>query len=177
MKPLPLTQLLLLLLPLFMCSVILAQDNTSVDENKIEQEEINNFIGAWTGTLTYVDYNSGEPYTMPCDLDIQKTMKKNQLALSYIYPNEPKANNKGRLRISKDGTRINKKRITNKFLNADGQMEIYTENTGKDGNEGKKALIRNMYKIGDKELIFRKDIKFEGSTDWLRRNEYTFERK
>ena len=50
-------------------------------------------FGKWKGTLTYLDYTSGKPYTMPCNIKVSKDgSNAQQLILAFEYPNEPKAN-------------------------------------------------------------------------------------
>jgi len=171
-----LIQFLLILTSLLYGVYLNAQDNSSLKENKIEQDDIRKFIGEWNGKLTYLDYSSGKSYSIPCDLVISGKRKKKKLALKYTYPNEPKANSKGKIKFSKDRTLINKKRIRYKTTNPEGQTEIVTEVKGKDGNERKKALIRNIYKIGDNDLVIRKEVKFEDSNEWILRNEYAFKK-
>lgn len=156
--------------------MVIAQ-SASLDNVKIESKELTKFIGNWTGKLTYLDYSSGKPYSMPCDLTVVEKKPGKSLTLNYEYPNEPKANSKGSINIAKDGTMVNNKRITSKSVNSDGHMKIITEYIGSDGNNKKKALIRNVYIVGQRNFIIRKDVKFKGAKDWVMRNEYNFTRQ
>lgn len=169
-------RILLFVILFFSSSILSSQNSSSSKDYKLELEEINKLIGKWTGSLTYLDYSSGNLYPMPCDLMIDKKRNIKKLVLHYIFPNEPKANSKEKITFSKDRSLINKKRILSKSINSEGQIEIYTENSGKDGNEGKKATIRNIYKIGDSDFIMRKEVKFEGTDEWIMRNEFKFKK-
>lgn len=162
---------------LFSSSILIAQ--TSIDSNKrfIEKSDIQNLMGEWDGTLTYIDYNTSNPYSMPSQLEIKTKKKHQKLLLYYTYPNEPKANSKSKIRISKDRSKINNKSIISRTKLLDGTTQIITEFSGKDGNDHKSATIRNIYIIGDETFIVRKEVQFDGTTEWLKRNEYNFNRK
>ena len=51
---------------------------------------------------------------------------------------------------------------------------VKTEHSGKDNK--KKATIRNIYIISEDKFVISKEVKFEDSNEWLRRNEYSFTR-
>ena len=141
-------------------------------ENKINAEDLQRLLGDWTGSLTYMDYSSNKPYTMPANLSITARNPKNHLSLFYIYPNEADANGKGKIKVSRSGMKINKKEVISKKVLMDGQVEITTEYKGKDNR--KKALIRNVYVIGDNQFVMRKEIMFDDTEYWQVRNEYSF---
>jgi len=62
-------------------------------------------------------------------------------------------------------------------MTEDGVVQIVTEFSGKDGNENKNALIRNIYTIEANTFDIRKEVLFEGSKEWKKRNEYNFIKK
>lgn len=161
--------LILSLLLLFATSAI-AQN--SENGNKLNPKELKTLVGEWEGSLTYLDYSSGKPYTMPANASIKPGKNEYQLAGAYIYPNEPKANSNFKLTISEDGKTFNKKDITSKRTMEDGNIEITTEYSGKDDN--KKAQIKNIYIIGASTFKIRKEVMFPDSEDWIKRNEYSF---
>jgi len=160
-------------------SVVIGQTETTSEKNKIEiQKDIaKNLIGEWEGTLTYIDYNTNEPYSMPVELVIQSKRKDRKLILNYTYPNEPKANSKGKLVISKDRRFLNGKPIVSRSMTEDGIVQVVTEFEGKDGNDNKNALIKNFYTHGMDTFNIRKEVLFEGSKEWKMRNEYSFTKK
>lgn len=138
-------------------------------------EDLGVLLGEWEGSLTYIDYSSNKPYTMPANLSVSQGKNENQLSLYYTYPNEPKANSKGRISLSKDGKALNKEAVKSKQSMPDGQVLITTEYSGKDNN--KKAIIRNLYSISEERFVIRKEVQFENNVEWLKRNEYSFKRK
>ncbi len=140
----------------------------------ITPNDLKIILGKWTGSLTYIDYSTNNPYTMPSNVDVKPGKNEKQLLLLFTYPNEPKANSKDKIRISENGQLLNKKAVISKENMANGHIEITTEYIGKDNN--KEALMRNIYILGDKQFIIRKDVKFKNSASWMKRNEYNFKR-
>jgi len=140
---------------------------------------INDFtsvIGNWKGSLTYLDYTSGKPYTMPADVIVSTEPQLNRVILEYKYPNEPHANGKDTLKISKEGTMLDAAFVKEKKLLADSTLRIVTERNGFDGNDHRKAVIRHTWIISAAVFSNREDIKFEGEQNWIERNQYTFHR-
>ena len=169
-----LTKLLTVFALLFSFKNYAQQAIIESSERMLNSEDLEILLGDWTGSLTYIDYSSKKPYTMPANLNVKQGKNKNQLVLFFIYPNEPKANNKDKIMVSKNGEKLNEKVVKSKQVLSNGQVQITTEYNGKDNN--RKALIRNLYVLGSKQFVIRKEIKFEDSNVWLKRNEYYFER-
>jgi hypothetical protein len=114
---------------------------------------------------------------MPANVSINiNTKNSNQIIFSYQYPNEPKANGNDTLEIKKDGTMIDDGKVIVKKINTDGFLQIETERDGIDGNERKKAIIKHIYILSNKIFISRKEVKFIGEQNWIKRNEYSFAR-
>jgi hypothetical protein len=133
-------------------------------------------FGKWRGTLTYLDYTSGKPYTMPCNITVRKDeSNSNQVILAYEYPNEPKANGKDTIIISTDGRMIDDEQVVSKEK-GNGLLKIISERNGVDGNDSKKAVIRHVYSIGKKSFSVRKEVRFDGDEKWILRNEYKMSR-
>lgn len=149
---------------------------TSVDKSEriVTPEDLKIILGEWTGTLTYVDYNTNKPYTMPSNVDVKQGKNENQLFLFITYPNEPNANSKDKIKISKNGLKLNKNAVKSIQKLSNGQVLVTTEYLGKDNNMA--ALIRNVYLLGEKQFVIKKEVKFENSDEWIKRNEYNFNR-
>ncbi|MCO4822426.1 MAG: hypothetical protein KC469_10180 [Flavobacteriaceae bacterium] len=143
-------------------------------QNIITTDNLKTLLGEWVGTITYTDYSTNKPFTMPANLIVKPGKNNHQLILNISYPNEPNANSEDKIKISKDGTQLNKIDIKSKQNLPNGQIQITTQYSGKDNR--KKALIKNIYIIGNSEFIIRKEVKFENSDDWLMRNEYKYSR-
>ena len=143
-------------------------------QNIVTKDDLQILLGKWTGTLKYIDYGSNKPYTMPANLIVEQGKNENQILLFNNYPNEPKANSKDKIKISKNGELLDNKKVKSKEKLADNQIQIITEYSGKDNK--KKALIRNIYIIGEKKFVIRKEVKFNNSEEWIVRNKYSYNR-
>ena len=144
-------------------------------QSKIFPADLDNIVGDWKGSLTYLDYQTNKPFTMPANLVVKQGKNQYQLVLIKVYPNEPKANSKERLKISKDGFRLNKHVVTSRSDLENGQLLIQTEYKGKDNK--KKGLIRNSYIMGKNSFIIRKEVQFDYTDDWIKRSEFNYFRK
>ena len=91
------------------------------------------------------------------------------------YPNEPKANNSTRLKISDDGRVINGHAIVSRIEHPDGGIEYQMEYEGKD--DSKKAIIRQTLIIGPDVFIRQKEVKFNPNESWILRNTFSYVKK
>jgi hypothetical protein len=140
----------------------------------LQIKDLSSSVGHWKGKLTYLDYSSGKPYTMSANIKISLTENKNGYIMGYEYPNEPQAN-------SKDTTYIvnklfGKDKIVEFKKAADGGFTLVTEIAGEDGNDHKKAILRHTYLFNSNTFSVVKDVKFEGTDKWIKRNEYLLNR-
>lgn len=164
----------ILLIGFFLLTVILMQaqkkSNRLIDDfMKVE--------GNWTGQLTYLDYSSGKPYTMSADLEIKRISNTNEFLFVHTYPKEKSANKTDTLSISKDGQYIGKEKLVSRTKLSNGDIRIITEKEGKDGNDGKKATIRQTYILGNTSFFTQKDVLFSGKTVWIKRHEYVYKKQ
>ena len=154
---------------IFVSSNILAQKTAVLQKADLEM-----LCGSWKGSLTYLDYQTGKPYTMPANANISAIAQTNHLLVEMIYPNEPKANGKDTLLVNETLTSFEGNKIISRKLLSDGAVEIITIRNGKDGNDNKNASIRKTYTIGSNKFVNRKDVQFEGTAEWIKRNEYSY---
>ena len=131
-------------------------------------------LGEWKGSLTYLDYSSGKPFTMPANVTLTNSANQNELVFAFTYPKEPKANGNDTLHIGNQGMEIDGAAVVSKKVNLDGVLEIITEKKSVDGNDNKKAVIRHIYTIYNNTFSNRKEVKFDGEEKWILRNEYSF---
>ena len=165
-------------LSIILSLALLITVNTNAQTSfKIIQKDFNKLSGTWQGTLTYLDYSSGKPYTMPANIEVNRIKKTNQFVFSNIYPNEMSANSRDTITISADGKYIDKELIKSRRKLPNGDIEIITEEPGKDGNDNKPAIFRHTYTIGLSTYTNKKDVKFEGETVWINRHEYSYKKK
>jgi hypothetical protein len=139
--------------------------------------DFNQLVGSWKGALTYLDYSSGKPYTMPADITIKQLDKTNSFVFYNIYPNETSANSIDTISLSADGKYIDKALIKSRRKLKNGDIEIVAEEKGKDGNDNRNATFRHTYFIGKTHYSKKKEVQFEGETNWIKRHEYAYTRK
>lgn len=159
----------------FTCLFILFVAFVAFKADKINMsvKDFKPVLGKWKGTLTYLDYKSGKPYTMPANVIIfGNVTNTNQLIVGYIYPNEPKANSNDTLTIER--TMINKARVVSKKTLPNKTVEIITEIQGVDGNNNNSAILKHTYIVGKNVFSVRKEVQFDGDTTWIQRNIYSF---
>lgn len=156
------------------CSITIC--SAQYDQN-VSVNDFVTLIGSWQGTLTYLDYSSGEPFTMPADIDIGRIEKTRKFVFSNIYPNETNANSIDTIAVSDEGKFINNESVRSRRQLINGKTEIITEESGKDGNDNRSAVFRHSYIIGKDTFTIKKEVQFLGETEWIRRHEYSFTRK
>jgi hypothetical protein len=132
--------------------------------------------GNWKGSLTYIDYSSGKPYTMPVNAGIIQAMQANGFIVMLSYPDEPKANGNDTFFISQNGKLFNGAKIVKLHRLKDEGIIITTATNGQDGNDNKKAVLKHIYTITKNSFSNRKEVKFTGKKNWQLRNEYKFNR-
>lgn len=154
---------------LFCLFFVLSQAQT-----KVSNEDLTPLIGSWEGTITYLDYQTNKPFTMSANVNISSSKKEGLYLLQYIYPTEPNANSKEKLRLSKDGKSINKREIILSERLDNGSLKIHVLKKGKD--DRKTAQLRYTYLISDFEFIILKEVQFVEESDWIKRSEYRFKK-
>lgn len=142
----------------------------STNAQSFQIKDLATSVGNWEGKLTYLDYASGKPYTMLANIKISLTENKTGYIMGYEYPKEPHAN-------SKDTTFVvnqlfGKDKIVEFKKAVDGGFTLVTEVEGEDGNDYKKAILRHTYTLKTNNYSVVKDVKFNGTDKWIKRNEY-----
>jgi len=161
-------------LTIFLMAFLILDASFLRAQSKISQEDLKPLIGNWHGSLTYLDYSSGKPYTMPANIQIKLSNDAKDLIIANIYPNEPKANSVDTLKISDNGTMINRETVVSISKLKNGSKQIVTEISGKDGNDNKAAIIRHTYAFDKNSFSNRKDVQFAGEKTWIKRHEYLY---
>ena len=155
--------LMIILSTLFITTISLAQTTISIKDF----ESLNNTN--WKGTLSYLDYQSGEISNVETTLQIKIEGDKVKSNMQYTY--EPNKNNKSSVQIKKSGTHYgNEKIVSNTFKN--GTRTIVTTYTGKDDN--RKANIFITHKFNNTCYKIQKKVVFINTNESIVRNTYTF---
>ncbi len=165
-------KLFLLSIGFMLCAV-----TVTAQRRKCSLQDFNALIGSWKGSLTYLDYSSGKPYTMRADLEVSAIQGSGNLLFANLYPNEPKANSADTFRISPDGKFIDQERVISRKKSKDGSLEIITQTTGVDGNDHQEAIIKHVYNISPSYFSIRKEVRFNNEKDFIKRHEYAYSKK
>ena len=159
-------QYILFILAVFICGFSHAQ--------RVAINDLSNSVGTWEGKLTYLDYSTGQPFTMLANIKIALTANKKGYIMAYEYPKEPHANTKDTTYITNDLFGTDK--IIAFTKDASSGFKMVTEKDGVDGNDNKKAILRHIYLLQSNTFSIVKEVKFSGTEKWIKRNEYQFNR-
>lgn len=144
---------------------------------KVKTKDLQRLTGAqWKGTLTYLDYGRNKKVSIPSNLTVAQTAGDNlSWDFAYQYPDEPKADSKDKITISKDGKIIDGETIVERKNLAGDTLRIVTEKAGTDND--KKALFRFTYLLGKTSFSIKKEVKYDDATEFFERNEYSWTRR
>ena len=143
---------------------------------KLKRSDLQFLTGQqWTGTLTYLDYSNNKKVSIPSNLIVtQSKVDKFAWVFDYQYPDEPKANGAKDVILSKDGRTFNGETVVEKVTLDASTLRVTTEKSGSDND--KKALFRFTYLTGPKSFSIRKEVRYEGTTEFIERNQYSWSR-
>lgn len=154
---------------LFLFLVLILAWGYSIGQS-FQVKDLLNSVGRWEGKLTYLDYSSGKPYTMLANINFDLTSDKKGYVMGYEYTKEPHENSKDTIFIIDN--LFDKEKIVEFKKDSGGGFSLVTEIVGEDGNENKKAILRHTYQLISNTYSIKKEVKFEGSDIWIKRNEY-----
>lgn len=134
-------------------------------------------LGTMKGSLTYLDYTSGKPFSMPANCTLLAgNIARGEIIKVMEYPKEPKANGSDTFRISRDGTMLDGELVTARKQLPDGSLQIVTEKEDVDGNDHRAARIRHTYTISKNQFAIQKEVRFKGEEKWIQRHLFSFSR-
>lgn len=143
---------------------------------KIKTKDLQILTGAqWTGNLIYLDYGTNKEVSIPSNLIVTQS-KEDKLSwiFEYKYPDEPKADSKDTVIVSKDGSILDGEKVIERTELGNRTLKIVTEKTGTDND--KKSVFRFTYVIGKNEFSIKKEVKPENASEFFVRNEYKWKR-
>jgi hypothetical protein len=148
----------------------------NVNRPKIKSGDFKRLVGGqWKGKLTYQDYRSNKKVSIPSNLTVTASSKdKSSWIFEYEYPDEPKANKKSIVKISKDGKTFDDETVVERTKLPNETLKIVTTKNGTDND--KPAVFRYIYLINKKTFSIRKEVKYAGTEEFFERNEYSWNR-
>lgn len=132
--------------------------------------------GAWAGTLTYLDYTSGKPYTMPATLAVERIAGAAEPSWRFRvgYPDEPKANAERLVVLAGQGSVFDGETVVERTEEPGGVVRVVTEAEGED--DRRPARFRHEYEFGPGACSIRKLVRFEGESAFFERNTFRWRR-
>lgn len=127
----------------------------------------------WKGHLSYLDYSSEALSEIPVEIQVDEPSGRT-LVYSIRYPGEMQHNSREKIKLSRDGRRLNGGLIIARTRNDNGGLTLVTTYQGKDNN--RRADIRVTYAIGSAAFSISKEVRFEGESDYFLRNRYSLVR-
>ncbi len=146
---------------------------------RVSAKDFEPFFGNWSGKISFIDYFSKGENILLAGLKIyQGDNPEKQILFYYGFPNEPKANGNDTLRINRNGAYLDDSKIIDIIRNGkgEGSLKIVVQKMGMDGEMGKRAFIKHTYEFTEHSFTRRKEVKFAGTDEWIKRNEYSFTR-
>ncbi len=146
---------------------------------RLHPEDLRRLTGArWTGTLTYTDYRSNKRITIPSNLSVTEATDSvgdvSSWVFDYEYPDEPKANSKQTVKLGEDGAVLDGETVVERTSLDGGALKIVTEKRGTD--KDRPALFRYTYSINSSRFSVKKEVRYEGATEFFERNVYSWSR-
>jgi len=129
--------------------------------------------GEWVGTLTYTDYSSGMPTVIAANASVT-SISENRIDYTVSYPDEPWEDSELTMIISKDGRLLDGHVVSERVVTEDETLIVRTQFRGED--DDRPADIRLTYGLTETNFYIRKDVRFDDSDSYLRRNIYEFTR-
>lgn len=129
----------------------------------------------WTGALTYLDYTSSKPTTIPCTMIIARIPDPDLAWEMRIgYPDEPHANSSNVLRIGAAGTTLDNETVLERTTMRDGAIRLVTKTTGTDAD--RKATFKFVYVLSPNSCSIQKLVCPEGESVFFERHIYRWVR-
>ncbi|MEP4051119.1 MAG: hypothetical protein ABJN22_02625 [Litorimonas sp.] len=145
----------------------------TTDALQVSERDFSSILGdGWTGTLSYKDYSSGEKSVIPVNTSVEK-INARTIVYRLEYPKETDYNSTERLRISRDGTRVDGAQII-KRERVNNRLEITIRTRSTDNKVP--ANIEITYKLGRNQFdIVQRVLPDDGGAPFIR-NQYSFKR-
>jgi len=162
---------------LFICLLLcgFACNGFALSDSTVTPRDLKHLAGCWKGSITYLDYSTNKPFSMPAHMLVKNAGKSNSLLYALEYPEETSANTTDSIVIAANGRVVNGE-IVVKVTRFKDSTEIMTEGSGTDGNDNKPARFRHTYSIGRQTYSIKKEVLFDGQSSWILRHSYQFTR-
>lgn len=149
---------------------VLAQPGNQ--KNKTTIKDFKPLSGKWKGSLTYLDYSSNKPVSIPANTLFEMVSDSSFDQFIY-YTDEPHKNADSRYTIRENGTMLNEMKLVERKADK-GKLWLVFEYWGPDGNDNRMATMQQVMQVSKKELIITKKVKYDGEEHYIQRHQYHF---
>lgn len=143
---------------------------------------------AWTGTLTYRDYQTNKETTIDSTLEVIRLPGLAQVGNDFAdagvapswefrfgYPREPKANSTNIVQLSHDGRRFDDELVIERSESPENTFRFTTQSRGSDND--KPATFRHLYTLTHNTFTITKLVKPDDAEAFFERNTYRWNRE
>lgn len=168
--------LLVFLVALLVAAGCSTSEQPTDSDARICAHDIDALAGpAWTGTLTYVDYESGRRTTIDSSFVVRRVGESPPAwEFGVGYSTEPHADAREVVALSSDGRSLGDERVILRESLPDGGVQIVTESDGED--DGRAARFRFEHTVTPREYTRRKLVRFDGDSEFFERHTYRWTR-
>lgn len=143
-----------------------------------EVSDFQGMVGAWDGTLTYLDYGDNET-RVSLQTSVVYTAQTSGLDFEFAYtePNGEVIRDEGTLRVLDDGRigmGLEAFEVQQREVRGPSDALIVMTRRGTDND--RPGMVWRTIQIEGDVLIIRQEILLDGMTDRFTRNEYRFQR-
>jgi len=149
-------------------AIAFEEANPQVEDLYLTMEEVAIIEGEYKGTLEYLDYSDNKTKTtlnMTASFIIDGN--KIQVVNKFNEGNGRMETRKGNYKIK--GGKMEGHTLKEKVIDGDAFRLVWLE-TGKDGNDNKSATFRFTMESDGTNLSIRKEVLFDGETEYFTRN-------
>ncbi|NNE05695.1 MAG: hypothetical protein HKN15_08245 [Xanthomonadales bacterium] len=149
-------------------------DSEQLDQVTVSMQDFRILEGEnWEGSLSYLNYGSDQRYSIPVMMAIE-ILNDRSLRFSIRYPGEEQYNDSEKIRISRNGKRVDGFDLVAREDRADGALILTSQGSGRD--DDRKADIQTVYTISANAFQIEKNIRFGQDDEFFNRNTYQFVR-
>ncbi|MBC7398831.1 MAG: hypothetical protein H7289_02710 [Mucilaginibacter sp.] len=143
---------------------------------RLKSTDFDGLLGhQWTGILTYLDYGTNKLEPIASELTVTDGKAAGSYSWATVYPQEVSHNSIDEVIISKDGTLVDDELVKERILLPNGTLKFVTIKQGSDNN--RKATFKFTYLVGKTTFSRKKEVCYDGTTQWFTRNELSLKTK
>ena len=148
------------------------QAQTTTPNFKTTISDFKSLAGKWKGQLTYLDYNSNKPVSIPANTLFEMVSDSSFDQFIY-YTDEPHKNADSRYTIRENGRALNEMKLVER-KEEKGKLLLVFEYRGPDGNDNRMATMQRIMELTGNELKITKMVKYDGEGKFIQRHQYYF---